>query len=75
MLSQQTRNAEVSHRQISFDAVAGESSEPVGDGEATLEEAAAREREYLRSRLRDELKRDPTDEELDEWLREHTEGY
>jgi len=74
-LSQQTSNAEVPHRQINFDAVAGENSEPVGDGEATLEETAAREREYLRNRLRGELKRDPTDAELDEWLREHTEGY
>ncbi|MDX6270294.1 MAG: hypothetical protein QOD28_1517 [Acidobacteriota bacterium] len=45
------------------------------DGDASLEEAAAREREYLRGRLRDELGREPTDEELNEWLREHTEGY
>ncbi|MDQ1522886.1 MAG: hypothetical protein QOE47_810, partial [Pyrinomonadaceae bacterium] len=29
----------------------------------------------LRGRLRDELGREPTDEELNEWLREHTEGY
>lgn len=44
-------------------------------GDASLEEAAEREREYLRGRLRDESGREPTDEELDEWLREHTEGY
>lgn len=25
--------------------------------------------------LRDELGREPTEEELDEWLRQHTEGY
>ncbi|MFL6211556.1 MAG: hypothetical protein ACJ74W_22090 [Pyrinomonadaceae bacterium] len=41
----------------------------------TLADAASTEREYLRTRLRAELGRDPNDEELDEWLREHTEGY
>jgi hypothetical protein len=40
-----------------------------------LEEAAAGEREYLREKLRQDLGRVPTEEELDEWLREHTEGY
>jgi hypothetical protein len=41
----------------------------------SLEEAAQHEREYLRGRLRDELKREPSAEELNEWLRRHTEGY
>lgn len=43
--------------------------------DAGLEDAARDEREYLRGRLRDELKREPTEEELNEWLRRHTEGY
>ena len=45
------------------------------DADAGLDDAARNEREYVRSRLREELKREPTDEELDEWLRQHTEGY
>jgi len=48
----------------------------VGGGDAgTLEDAARREREYLRGRVREDLGRDPSEEEMDEWLREHTEGY
>lgn len=43
--------------------------------DASLDDAARREQDYLRQRLRDELGREPTDEELSEWLREHTEGY
>jgi hypothetical protein len=45
------------------------------DTDASLDEAASREQDYLRRRLRDELGREPTDAELNEWLREHTEGY
>ena len=51
-----------------------EENEPVGADDA-LNETAQTEREYVRGRLREELKREPTDEELDEWLRQHTEGY
>jgi hypothetical protein len=40
-----------------------------------LEEVARREREYVRRRLREELKREPTEEEMDEWLRQQTEGH
>jgi hypothetical protein len=40
-----------------------------------LEEAAEDEHEYLRNRLREELKREPTEEEMDEWLRRHTQSY
>jgi hypothetical protein len=36
---------------------------------------AETEHEYLHQRLRDELGRDPTEDEMDEWLRQHTEGY
>jgi hypothetical protein len=50
-----------------------ESTEQNTDDE--LEEAARTERDYLRQRLRQELQREPTEQELDEWLRQHTEGY
>lgn len=43
--------------------------------DAPLEETVRQEHEYLRNRLREELKREPTEEELSEWLRQHTEGY
>lgn len=45
------------------------------DADAPLDDAAQGEREYVRERLREELKREPTEDELDEWLRQHTEGY
>ena len=44
-------------------------------GGQTLEDAGRDERDYVRGRLREELGREPTEEEIDEWLREHTEGY
>ncbi len=40
-----------------------------------LEDIAEREHRYLHQRLREELAREPTEEELNEWLRQHTEGY
>lgn len=43
--------------------------------DGSLDDAARREREYVRERLREELKREPTEPEVDEWLRQHTEGY
>lgn len=46
-----------------------------GAGGESLEDAARDAREVGRSRLREELGRDPTDEEIDDWLRRHTEGY
>ena len=50
--------------------------EPPGESvEPELEEIARTEREYVRSRLREELKREPTEEEMDEWLRQQTEGH
>ncbi|HEX8475024.1 MAG TPA: hypothetical protein VF666_13425 [Pyrinomonadaceae bacterium] len=42
---------------------------------AGLEDAVKDEREYLRGRLRGELGREPSEDELNEWLRRHTEGY
>jgi predicted transcriptional regulator len=41
----------------------------------SLADAVRDEHEYLVKRLRDELQREPTEAELDEWLRQHTEGY
>ena len=43
--------------------------------DSELVDAAEAETEFVRQRLRAELGRDPTEEELDEWLREHTESY
>ena len=40
-----------------------------------LESVAREEREFVRQRLTQDLGRQPTDEELNEWLREHTESY
>jgi hypothetical protein len=45
------------------------------DGDDSLEQAGRDEQEYLRRRLRDELGREPSEEEVNEWLRRHTEGY
>lgn len=41
----------------------------------SLEDAAEHELEDMRARLREELGREPSEEELSEWLRRHTEGY
>lgn len=43
--------------------------------DSELEEVAETEHEYLHERLRQELGREPSEEELDDWLRQHTEGY
>jgi hypothetical protein len=75
MVPTQTGNGGDENQRLSFDAAAEDNAETAGGGDASLEEIGAREREYLRGRLRDELRREPTEEELDEWLREHTEGY
>ena len=57
-------------------ALSGEAGEPDEDGgDEPLDDAARGEREYVRGRLREELQREPTESELDEWLRQHTEGY
>ena len=45
------------------------------ESNAKLEDVAQTEHAYLHQRLRDDLGREPTEEELDEWLRQHTEGY
>ena len=43
--------------------------------EQGLETAVRAEREYVRQNLREQLDREPSEEELDEWLREHTESF
>lgn len=47
----------------------------VDESDTGLSDAVRSEREYVRRRLRQELQREPSDEEMDEWLRKHTEGY
>ena len=47
----------------------------VDGADNSLEDAARDEREYVRGRLRAELEREPTEEEVSEWLRQQTEGY
>lgn len=56
-------------------AFSGEATEPDEGQGGPLDDAARGEREYVRRRLREELQREPTESELDEWLRQHTEGY
>lgn len=56
-------------------AEASETSHDGNDSDNSLEDVARDEHEYLRGRLRDELKREPSEEEMNEWLRQHTEGY
>ena len=46
-----------------------------GNTDDSLEAAARDEREYARERLGAELEREPSDEEVDKWLSEQTEGY
>jgi hypothetical protein len=46
-----------------------------GPIDSPLEETVREEREYVRRRLREELQREPTEDEVDDWLRRHTEGY
>jgi len=50
-------------------------SEPEEELHEELGDLAASEHDYLHQRLREELGREPTEAELDEWLRQHTEGY
>lgn len=55
---------------------AGDDDAARSDSEGdTLDDAARDSKDYARQRLRDELGREPTDAETDEWLRDHTESY
>lgn len=58
-----------------FDGLLTEENREPEDTGAGLEDAARTERDYVRQRLREELEREPTEQEVDEWLRQHTEGY
>jgi DNA-directed RNA polymerase specialized sigma subunit len=40
-----------------------------------LKTAVRKEREYVKERLAQELQREPTEKEIDEWINQHTEGY
>lgn len=44
-------------------------------GGESLADVVRDERELPRERLRQELNREPTEEEVSEWTRQHTEGY
>lgn len=66
----------VSLEQVRPAPLFGPQGEPSGEETSpTLEDAARKERGYVRERLKEELGRDPSEEEVDEWLRKHTEGY
>lgn len=65
----------VEERADHHDAFSTEDAPPPSGDDSSLDEAARDEREYVRHRLRDELQREPSEEEVDEWLRHHTEGY
>jgi hypothetical protein len=52
-----------------------ETPDPTSSSADPLEEAGRQEHEYVRRRLAEELGREPSEEELREWLRRHTEGY
>jgi len=55
--------------------MSSEKQQPETEESAELTDVARQENEFLQERLRQELGREPTSEELDEWLRQHTEGY
>jgi hypothetical protein len=45
------------------------------DEEFELADAVQDEEQFVRDKLKEELGREPSQEEIDEWLREHTESY
>jgi hypothetical protein len=57
------------------DSTSGDIPEDGPGADDSLEDVARGEREYVRERLRHELNREPTEEEIDDWLQRHTEGY
>jgi hypothetical protein len=52
-------------------------NDPVTEGnqETGLNDVVQTEQKFIRQKLSAELGREPTEEELNEWLREHTESY
>jgi len=75
MLQQKHVDLSFREKHVFTFASSEEATEPDEGGDAPLDDAARDEREYVRQRLREELQREPTESELDEWLRQHTEGY
>ena len=55
--------------------MSSENHQPETEESGELSDVVRKENEFLQERLREELGREPTPEELDEWLRQHTEGY
>jgi hypothetical protein len=58
--------------------LAGATPDPERDetnADNSLEDAARDERHYARMRLREQLSREPSEDEINEWLRQQTEGY
>ena len=45
------------------------------DGDDSLQDLSREQRDIARERLTRELGRDPSEDEIDDWLRHHTEGY
>ncbi|MEP6742392.1 MAG: hypothetical protein ABJB61_07825 [bacterium] len=52
-----------------------EEQQPETTESSELTDVVRAEDEFLQERLRKDLGREPTAEELDEWLRQHTEAY
>ncbi|HVF42465.1 MAG TPA: hypothetical protein VM936_05625 [Pyrinomonadaceae bacterium] len=50
-----------------------EETDAVGDD--SLQDLVRDERDHARERARRELGREPTEDEIDDWLRRQTEGY
>jgi hypothetical protein len=67
----------LANREIQVMTLEDEQDQETGNPqtEGKLEEVAESEHDYLHQRLREDLGREPTEAELDEWLRQHTEGY
>ena len=55
--------------------MSSEDDKSTGKESTGLNDTARAEHEFLHQRLLQELGREPTEEELDDWLRQHTEGY
>ena len=58
-----------------YRASGGGAGQGAGGEDDSLEGAARDEREYARERLSAELDREPSEDEINEWLRQQTEGY
>jgi hypothetical protein len=57
------------------DAEPSDEERVAAGGDDSLQTLARDERDYARERLSRELGREPTEDEIDDWLRRQTEGY